>query len=177
MTDLFTINLLIFQNSTSLCYKPSVLKGLFSCPFIVFFSLLKGWLGQWCSHFLLCVMKRQHFYMSEFQFTLGFQGKTESFNCQQSLTFRSQLRDICKNTLLSVVLSLQTSQTTKAFTYGFIFWVVINGFQFILFVHVLPVASRSFLCCLFPLCLKKSPRESIEYENMLHLHVYSCVDL
>ena len=72
--------------------------------------------------------------MSEFQFTLGFQGKTESFNCQQSLTFRSQLIDICKNTLLSVVLSLQTSQTTKAFTYGFIFWVVINGFQFILFV-------------------------------------------
>lgn len=80
-------------------------------------------------------MKRQHFYMSEFQFTLGFQGKTESFNCQQSLTFRSQLRDICKNTLLSVVWSLQTSQTTKAFTFGFIFWVVINGFQFCMRTH------------------------------------------
>ena len=96
MNDLFTINLLIFQNPSSLCHKPSVLQGLFSCPFIVFFSCWLTGLGNGCSHFPLCVMKRQHFYTSEFYFTLRFQGNTVSFSCQQTLTFRSQLSDACK---------------------------------------------------------------------------------
>ena len=92
---LFTINLLIFQNPSSLCHKPSVLQGLFSCPFIFFSCWLTG-LRSGCSHFPHCVMKRQHLNMSKFQFTLGFQGSNVSFSVQQTLALRIQLSDICK---------------------------------------------------------------------------------
>lgn len=96
MNDLFTINLLIFRTPLHFATSHQSSKVCLAVLLLFFFSCWLIGLGNGCSHFPLCVKKRQHFYTSEFYFTLGFQGNTVSFSCQQTLTFRSQISDACK---------------------------------------------------------------------------------